>query len=347
MVDATSLRSRLRHPPSLAQVYREKAIEALLSVCATVSLVAIFLIFLFLFKEGIIAFKLAGVGDFIVAKISEVTFDPVTEEFTKTETTGYVWQPVSDQPKLSFVPLVWGSLLIAALAATVSTIVGIACGLYLSEMAGRKLRGRLKPLMELLVSIPTVVIGFFMLAIIAYPLRAFADWAGAALAPILGDWVSSIYTDTFNAFIGALGVSIVIIPVIASLVDDSLQSVPQDLRDGSFALGATRWQTSWRVVLPAGFSGVAAAVILGFGRALGETMIVVMCAGNAAQLSANPFDSVTTMTARIATEMGTAGVGSLHQHTLFLVGSTLVTVTFFLNLLAEVIVQKYRSRIVS
>jgi phosphate transport system permease protein len=146
-------------------------------------------------------------------------------------------------------------------------------------------------------------------------------------------------------FVGALGVSVVIIPVIASLVDDALRAVPMDLRAASLSLGATRWQTTWRVVLPAGVSGVLAAVILGFGRAIGETMIVLMCAGSAPQIVLNPFESVRTMTATIAAEMGAAQQGSLHMHSLFLVGAILITLAFILNLIVEMIANHYRKKI--
>ncbi|CAN5168824.1 phosphate ABC transporter permease subunit PstC [soil metagenome] len=337
---AAEVRGRLRAGTTWGLRTKEKVIELLLMGCGLASIIAVSLIFIFLFKEGIGAFRLAeSPKDFLYAETVQYKYDAATE----TSVAGPVqksltWQPVGDKPKLSIAPLVWGSLGIAAISAVVSTLAGIAVGIFLSEMSGARLRNYVKPALELLVGIPTVVIGFFMLTIMAIPLKRL-------LNPAEGGGILPAYADTYNMFVGALGVSIVIIPVIASMVDDAMRAVPQDLRAGSLCLGATRWQTTWRVVLPAGFSGVIAAVILGFGRALGETMIVLMCAGGAAQITGNPFASVRTMTAAIAAEMGSAQQGGLHAKTLFLIGAILVTASFFLNLVVEIIANKYRRRI--
>lgn len=331
-----SLRAQLRKPNSIGTRIREYLIEKLLLLCSVVSTVAIILIFIFLFKEGVIALGQVSAHEFFYSTAPEFQYDAARDEMVKIgEETVMVWQPASTPPRVSLLPLIWGSLGIALLAAVFSTLAGIAVGVYLSEMASARLRGYIKPALELLVGIPTVVIGFFMLAVIANPLRQAANSIG----------LDKIYTDTYNMFIGAVGVSVVIIPVIASLVDDALRAIPDDLRAASLSLGATRWQTTWRVVLPSAVSGVFAAVILGFGRALGETMIVLMCAGNAPQLSANPFEAVRTMTASIAAEMGSAAEGSTWYHTLFFVGALLVTTTFLLNLCVEVIINRYRKRI--
>lgn len=337
------LRGRLRHPVSLWRRVLEACIERLLFLSSAVSVIAIALIFVFLFREGLGALWMASPRDFVISVLQETTYDPATDSLTTTERPGFVWAPVQvdrKEAKVSVVPLLWGSFQIAVLASLFSTFVGIAVGLYLSEMASPRLRERLKPALELLVGIPTVVVGFFMLAIVASPIKAVVDAAFGS-----DGQGAPFYPSRFNAFIGALGVSVVIIPVIASLVDDALQAVGRDLRAASLSLGATRWQTSWRVVLPAAFSGVMGAVILGFGRALGETMIVVMCAGNSPQIVANPFASTSTMTARIASELGAASVGGLHYKTLFLIGALLVTLTFVLNILAEVFVNRYRRKI--
>lgn len=333
-----SLRARLRRPPSRWQRACESLIERFLAVSGFVSIGAIALIFLFVYKEGIKAFSdVPSAREFVVATAENYIFDPETEEFETVLSEGYIWQPIDEDPKVSFVPLLWGSFYVALMAAVFSTVVGMACGIFLSELCSRKWRERLKPVMEVLVGVPTVVIGFFMLVVIAVPIRNL-------IHSIFGESAGAFYPSTLNAFIGAIGVSVVIIPVIASLIDDALRAIPNDLREGSLALGSTRWQTTWRVVVPAAHSGVLAAIILGFGRALGETMIVLMCAGNAPQLMANPFASTTTMTARIAAEMGAAQVGSLHQHTLFLVGGLLVTLTFVLNLVAELIIHRFRRK---
>lgn len=333
---ATELRSRLRHPVSPLRRFRELVMEKILLLCGVVSTFVIILIFFFLFKEGLVVLKMVKPHEFLYSSVQQFVYDPAADTMTPTvEETGFVWQPASDPPRLSLLPLIWGSLGVAVLTASISTLAGIAIGAYLSEMASPRLRGMIKPALELLVGIPTVVIGFFMLAVLANPLRDVAEALG----------LNKIYLDTYNMFIGALGVSVVIIPVIASLVDDALRTVPNDLRAASLSLGATRWQTTLKVVLPAGVSGVFAAVVLGFGRALGETMIVLMCAGNAPQISANPFAATRTMTASIAAEMGSAAQGSEWYHALFFVGALLVTITFFLNLGVELLVNRYRKRI--
>lgn len=319
---------------------KERTIEWLLLACGMLSTVAVALIFFFLFKEGIVALRMASPMQFI-SSLSDITkYDPATDT---THVVGqerdFIWQPVSDTPKLSIVPLMWGSFGIAVIAALISTICGIGIGIYLSEIASRRTRDIIKPMLEILVGIPTVVIGFFMLAVIAEPVHALL---GGEVFP----WLDiPFYSRSLNMFIGAVGVSFIIIPVIASLVDDALRAVPNELRAASLAVGATRWQTTWRVTLPAAVSGVFAALILGFGRALGETMIVVMCAGNAPMIKLNPFEPVRTMTASIASEMGAAQQGGLHAHALFLVGAVLVTLTFILNVVVEIIVNKYRKRI--
>lgn len=311
------------------------------------------MIFFFLFKEGMAVFQFKDftAGEFVSASVTRMEYDAAKDELVQLPPQRVMmWQPASSPMLVSLVPLIWGSLGIAILSALFSTFAGIGLGIFLSEMTSSKVRGFIKPALELLVGIPTVVVGFFMIMVIAEPMRRGATWLTGTLDSILtrigiDTNIENVYTATPNMFIGAIGVSVVIIPVIASLVDDALRAVPGDLRAASLSLGATRWQTTRRVVLPAAVSGVLAAVILGFGRALGETMIVLMCSGNAPQLSANPFEPVRTMTATIAAEMGTAPQGGRWYHTLFFVGALLVTITFILNVVVELIVSRYRKKI--
>ncbi len=328
---------RLRHPVSFFRRTREHLIEGGVFLCGVASILAISLIFIFLFREGLQALRMVDTPlDFVYSMGVQLEYDAGIDDVVAVgEAPQLAWQPVSEEPKLSMIPLMWGSLGVALLASLLSTLAGIGVGIFLSELASPRLRGVVKPMLELLVGIPTVVIGFVMLAIVAQPLRQVAEAIG----------LSGVYGSTYNMFVGAVGVSIVIIPVIGSLVDDALRAVPDDLRAASLGVGATRWQTTWRVVLPTGVSGVFGAVILGFGRALGETMIVLMCAGNAAQITGNPFDSVRTMTAAIASEMGAAQVGGVHAQTLFLVGAILITITFLLNLTMELVVNRFRRKI--
>jgi phosphate transport system permease protein len=218
--------------------------------------------------------------------------------------------------------------MVAFPATLISTFLGLAIGIYLSEVASLRIRELAKPFVELLAGIPTVVLGFFFLVVVA-----------SLVQGLLGTKYR------LNAFLGALGVSLVIIPVIASLTEDALRAVPMELREASYGLGATRWQTISRTVLPAAVSGVTAAVILGMGRALGETMIVLMATGNGALVTANIFSTVRTMTATIAAELGEVVYRSSHYYALFLVGTILFTITFAFNLVAEIIVARLRRKL--
>jgi len=297
----------------------ERIVELFLTLNGFVAIAAILLIFLFLFKEGVQAFQTISPGRFI--QTTELDFDNLPQ-------TVRMWQPVSTNPKYSLVPLILGSFLVALPATLIATFLGVATGIYLAEVAGRKTREIVKPAIELLAGIPSVVIGFFCLATLA-------------------TLVQNAFHTTFrlNAFVGALGVCFVIVPVIATMADDALRAVPGHLREGALALGANRWETILRVVVPAAASGLTASILLGMGRALGETMIVLMATGNAAQVTLNPFESVRTMTATIAAELGAVPQGGEQYRALFLVGSVLFTFTFFINLLAEMAVSRMRKRL--
>jgi phosphate transport system permease protein len=299
---------------------KELLIEKYLLLNGVASIVIIALIFLFLFKEGIKAMVEIPWGDFI----GHYGEDAITGQ----RVFKYMWQPVAEPEKYSIVPLVLGSFLVAFPATLISTFFGIGIGIYLSEVAGVRVREVVKPFIELLAGIPTVVLGFFFLVVVA-----------SFLQGVLGTRFR------LNAFVGALGVSLVIIPVIASMTEDALRAVPNELREAAYGLGATRWQTISRAVLPASVSGVTAAVILGFGRALGETMIVLMATGNGAVVTGNVFSTVRTMTATIAAELGEVVYGSAHYYALFLVGTILFTFTFAFNLIAEVIVHRMRKKL--
>jgi len=282
------------------------------------ALIFIILIFIFLFKEGLRALDHIGLLDFLY--------------LDRTNSSGNVervfqWYPTSEEPRYSLIPLLVGTFLTAFPATVISTLLGVGAGIYLSEVANPKLKEFLKPMIELFAGIPTVVLGFIMLVI-------GASFFNDLLHP----------ANRLNAFVAAIGLSFVIVPIIASLTEDALHSIPNELRMASYGLGATKWQTISKVILPAAFSGVSASIILGFGRAIGETMIVLMCAGNAANLTSNIFLSVRTMTATIAAEMGEVSQGSDHYYALFFIGIVLFTITFFLNLIAEIIINKMRKK---
>lgn len=295
---------------------REKLVKYFFTLNGFVALLIVVLIFLFLFKEGYHAFEQINLSDFVYKENS------ISDS---SQAKIYEWYPTSEEPRYSIIPLLIGSLLTAIPATLISTLFGVAVGIYLSEIASERVREILKPVIELFAGIPTVVIGFFMLAV------------GATV-------FSDIFSppNRLNSFLAAMGLSFIIIPIIASLTEDAMRSIPNHLRMGSYALGATKWQTIRKVIVPTAVSGLSAAVILGFGRAIGETMIVLMASGNAAELTLDVFRSVRTMTATIAAELGEVSNGSNHYFALFFIGVILFTITFVLNLIAEILLNKKR-----
>ncbi|HEY0096874.1 MAG TPA: phosphate ABC transporter permease subunit PstC, partial [Archangium sp.] len=230
----------------------------------------------------------------------------------------FVWQPVSSIPKVSMIPLFIGTLKTTLVSMLVAVPVGVAGALYASEFAPRRLREVLKPVIELLAGIPSVVLGFFALMVLA-----------TFLQNTFG------LTTRLNAVVAGLALSLAIVPVIFTVSEDALTAVPRSYREASLALGATPWETAWKVVLPAAAPGILAACVLGFGRAIGETMIVLMASGNAAIASWTFTDSVRSMSATIAAEMGEVVVGSPHYSLLFFIGVQLFLFTFILNMVAS------------
>jgi len=328
---------------------KESIIKYFFALNGTAALIFIILIFIFLFKEGFKAVEHIGLVDFIYHSrlLDDGTFIRVFE-----------WYPTSEDARYSLVPLILGTLLTSIPATIISTFFGVGAGIYLSEIANPKAKEILKPIIELFAGIPTVVLGIY-LSEIANPkakeilkpvIELFAGIPTVVLGFIMLVVGASFFNDLFNptnrlnAFIAAIGLSFVVIPVIASLTEDALHSIPNDLRMASYGMGATKWQTISRVILPAAFSGVSASILLGFGRAVGETMIVLMAAGNAANISTNIFQSVRTMTATIAAEMGEVSQGSDHYYSLFFIGIVLFSITFLLNLIAEIIINKMRKK---
>ncbi|MGE5401217.1 MAG: phosphate ABC transporter permease subunit PstC [Ignavibacteriales bacterium] len=298
---------------------KESLIKYFFALNGLTAVVFIILIFVFLFKEGIRAFEHINISDFIYK--TTVQPDGSVKKI-------FEWYPTSDSPRYSLVPLILGTLITAIPATIISTILGVAAGIFLSEIAKGRAKEILKPAIELFAGIPTVVLGFFMLVVGA---TFFNDLFHPA--------------NRLNALLASAGLSLVIIPVIASMTEDALRSIPNELRMASFGLGATKWQTIRRVILPAAISGVSASIILGFGRAIGETMIVLMASGNAANFLFDIFRSVRTMTATIAAEMGEVPHQSDHYFALFFIGIILFTITFILNLVAEIIINRMRKKI--
>lgn len=298
----------------------ERIAEKLLFLAGTSSIVLIALIFIFLFKEALFFFSTASPMDLI----GKVVYD----DWLEKETFNMLWQPVSEVPKYSLIPLICGSILVSLPAILIASLFGIGCAIYLSEIASTRVREILKPAVELLAGFPSVVIGFLMLSLVA-------------------SFTQEVFNTKFrlNAFVGAIGIAIATMPLIITLSEDALRAVPKELRNASYALGATRWQTILGTTVPAAISGICASIILGFGRALGETMIVLMATGNAALITGNIFSSVRTMTATLAAELGEVAHGEEHYYALFLVGALLFVFTFILNIFAEIILNRARKKL--
>ncbi|WCJ59939.1 phosphate ABC transporter permease subunit PstC [Fontisphaera persica] len=240
----------------------------------------------------------------------------------------YIWQPISQIPKYNLIPLIIGSLKASVVALLFAVPLALGAAIYVSQLASPRLKEWLKPGIELLAGIPSVVLGFFALIVMA-----------SFLQHIFG------YESRLNAFVAGIALGLAIIPVVFSIAEDALTSVPRSFTEGALALGSTKWQAAWHIVLPAAVPGVFAAVVLGFGRAIGETMIVLMASGNASIVSWSLLDSTRTMTATIAAEMAETVVGGHHYRMLFLIGALLFLVTFIGNMVADWFIHRLKKRL--
>jgi phosphate transport system permease protein len=277
---------------------------------AFLAILALILIFVFIGKEALPIFTSDE-----VRKEVDITRLFMPQPAREGATPEHTWQPVSELPKYSIMPLLAGTLKVTIIAVLIAIPLAVLAALYTAEFAPPWAREVIKPAIEILAGIPSVVVGFFCLMVLA-------------------GWLQSTFGWTFrlNALTAGIGLSLAVIPIVYTVCDDAFSSVPQTFREGSIAMGASSWQTASRVVLPAGTPGVMAACVLGFGRAIGETMIVLMASGNAAILSFSPTDSIRTFSATIAAELGEVVVGSPHYHVLFFIGAFLFLITFVINL---------------
>jgi len=294
---------------------------------ASISLLALLLITVFLFREGLPLFSSYSLGHFLF---------------------GRAWYPTDEaHPDFGALPLIVGSLIVSLASSLIALPVGVGAAVYLSEVAHTRIREWLKVMIELLAGIPSVVFGFFGLAVVA-------PWIRETLHLNTG----------LTAFTAALILAIMAVPTITSIADDALRAVPGGLREASYALGATRWQTTAKVVFPAGISGVFTAAMLGMARAFGETMTVLMVAGGAALIPGLPerfpplgnfsqfiatlmqplLQPVRPLTATIAAEMGEAPVGGAHYHALFALGMLLFLITMAFNLAASIVSYRLKRR---
>jgi phosphate transport system permease protein len=302
---------------------REFLGEKAIALTAFTALIVIFLIFIFIFKESLPIFtsqdvqKEAGLSKLILK-----------QQYYSGHEPKWSWQPNSDVPKYSLLPLFLGTLKAALVAMLFATPLGVGAAIFSSEFASKRAREYIKPIIELLAGIPSVVLGFFALIVLATILQS-----------IFG------FVFRLNAINAGIALGIAIIPIVFTLAEDAMTSVPQSLRDAAMALGANPWQVSFTMALPAALPGIAAGVVLGFGRAMGETMIVLMASGNAAIISASFTDSIRTLSATIAAELAEVVFGSAHYNVLFLIGALLFVFTFMVNLGGEIVLTRLKERL--
>ena len=264
----------------------------------------VFLIFLFLLKDSLSLFGVYPLKEFFLGKH---------------------WLPISEPPKFGMIPLLLGSVYVTAGAIIICVPIGVASAMFIAEVAPKSLRYILKSLIEILASIPSVVLGFIGIV-----------WLGPFLKGTFG------LQTGMCGLTGSLLLAFMALPTIISISEDALVGVPKSFKEAAFGLGATRWQCLWRIVLPSASSGIIAGVMLGIGRVIGETMVVMMVTGNAPVMPISILQPLRTLTATIAGEMGETVSGSEHYFALFAVGLVLFIITFIINLFAELFLRKAR-----
>ena len=291
---------------SKSPLNREFLITTLIKAAGYSAIVFVGMIFLFLLIEGL----------------------PAVRQVALPELLSTRWYPIEDY--FGLLPLIGGSLIITLGATLIAVPFGIGTAIYLSEIAPRWARDVLKPLVEILGGLPSVVLGFMGMLVLAPFLRVLLELPTG-----------------LSAFTGSILLGGIAIPTVVSVAEDALDAVPRSYRDASLAMGATEWQTIWRVTLPAARSGVLTAIMLGIGRAIGETMTVMMVTGNAPIIPRglrDLFSPVRTMTATIAAEMGEVANGSTHYHVLFLIGIVLFLISLIVNVTASAVVFRQKKR---
>ncbi len=287
-----------------AKRIKEVVVESAIKISGLASIFIVGLIFVFLLKEGVKLFGTEHIGHFIF---------------------GRSWYPISEPPEFGILPLILGTLLVTLGAAIISIPFGIAAAIYIAEVAPPRMKEILKSGIELLAAIPSVVLGFIGMVTIV-------PWAKTLFHIPTG----------LTAFSGSVILAFMAMPTIVSIAEDALHNVPKSYKEGAYALGATQWQTVYRVVLPAASSGIMAAVMLGIGRVVGETMAVMMITGNSAAMPRGFLYPVRTLAARVAAEMGETVQGSDHYFALFAIGCVLFLITFVINMTADVFLHRNR-----
>jgi phosphate transport system permease protein len=290
-------------------VLGERALEVIIYLCGISAIVFVLSIFFFVFRE---AFPILGDPHF---SLREFLFS-------------IQWYPTSEVHKrYGVLAMIVGTLSVTGLAMLIAVPFGLGAAIYLSEFCGGRVRETLKVVIELLAAIPSVVWGFIGLTVLS---RLIVKYTGAAVG--------------VNVLNGGVILALMCLPIIVSLGEDALKAVPDSYREAALALGVTRWQLIWRVLLPAAKTGLLAAVLLGVGRGVGETMAVLMATGHAVQIPHSILDPVRTLTANIAAELGEAPANSPHYQVLFLIGVLLFVMTFVVNLTADLIIRGIRRR---
>lgn len=296
--------------PSALRSVQEWGVRGFLIACALVTVLTTVGIVVVLGVEAFEFFRTSGTGLFEFLFGRELDFD-------------------GEPPKFGILPLIWGTFVIAAGSSLIALPIGLLSAIYLSEYAPRRVRAALKPTLELLAGVPTIVYGYLALLLVTPMLQAL-------LAPRLA-------VEPYNAVSACIVVGIMIIPMVSSLSEDVLSAVPRGLREAAYGLGATKFEVSTKIVLPAGLSGVMASFILAISRAIGETMAVVLAAGSSNAFTLNPLRSTQTMTAYIVSVIGgEASVGSPEYLSLFAVAMALFFITLALNLLSNLVLRRYR-----
>ncbi|MGH7197138.1 MAG: phosphate ABC transporter permease subunit PstC [Candidatus Omnitrophota bacterium] len=284
--------------------FKELIVGWAIQASGVASIFIVAMIFLFLLKEGVFLFQTYRVTDFLF---------------------GRNWYPISEPPEFGILPLILGSLIVTMGAAAISIPLGVASAIYIAEVAPPKLKEILKSGVELLAAIPSVVLGFIgMVTVVPWIKTAFHIPTG------------------LTALSGSIILAFMAMPTIVSIAEDALHSVPKAYKEGAYALGATHWQTIYRVVVPAASSGIVAAIMLGIGRVVGETMAVMMITGNAASMPRGILSPVRTLTATVAAEMGETVQGSDHYFSLFAIGIVLFLITFAINMTADLVLHRKR-----
>jgi len=288
----------------MTRTLKEKLIKQVFFLLALVSVVVLGLIVIFLFMEGLPIFLVTSLKDFLF---------------------GVEWYPTYDPPDFGIGALIVGSFAVTLGATVIAVPLGILSAVYISEIAPGPVKEVFKPVVELLAGLPSVVLGFFGMAVIA-------------------PWMQETFDlpTGLNIANASLVLAFMAIPTISSISEDALYTVPQEFKEASYALGATKFETITRVIVPAALSGISTAVILGMARAIGETMVVLMVAGGAAMIPESIFDSVRPMPASIAAEMGEAPFRSDHYHALFATGIVLFFLTLGFNLIADYVSNKFK-----